>query len=1051
MEPVTAVMEEEEHDENSDDDSPPPMMMTMIARTKSSSSSLSISKKCFSPLPARRLATPLVPPTCQLCPSMDLVVLGLPSAAAAAAMGTQQRHSRRATRTAATAAAIATTIWLHRTVSAQKVASLVIPVVSSEEEEEQDNRDVEKETNDQVNATATLDRPQSITTITTPRGNRGVTRIGWRPDGRILALAHANGQVTLYPIEDIVSATSSSSSALTLDPMEETAAAASSLDFYDEDGRGLTDGDDQNDPAGGSCHKITWSLPSGPITGLTWAHVGRPHPAWSRQHDIYEYDSVTHYHSHHDPDAPQPFEPEQDAVWSFRSRYVDRAGDILPPRFPQPVDASSRIASTTNAAIRSRRRPPENSIVPVSRTPLSVLCVTTPRDGLHLYLHGRYPIVMGLPLPNEEEEEDDDHKNDETTLSNLTIAVSNQLDHFVLHREGSRCLTIFSFPSLAREKFTLQTLSALSCSILSHLERMRISLTEIKGSWISSLKPLDLKLDSLVQLLRKYGLDRDGTSVNTALLHYILSGHTRQSPNLSNAMDQFFTGVQMNDQLVQRMERSLTVAVAKVETQVRQGLLRPAQALVYRTSELHALARALVLDQPLLLPVSTTEQVNTACAMLLLQVEQALTDLIDARFRLRDLVAWLRSAGAQVKARGTASNSVQRDNAQKRRVSDAVVQRMLQYLQETEKSKKTRSSASNASNSLAEKIIGLRFSDCFAAESDENTKPQLDDPTSTQPLVTMVAQTALSVESLLQGPREYMKQSVRCTQLTLPPLEQPAGKLMALTMRLGRGGAVSESDPFGDDETCGFFAPLCGTETDPSAATFRQWTILAQVAEAAATASADPLHCFVQLFAIPLTWTDTEDEDDSDEHGVATRVFWTTRLALPPKCLVRAIAFYGDDGKSSLSSGVDSGSGKERRQALGLLVQRAETLELWLVPYDKCAFSQRPFLESVSASSLWLHVPADESRQYLLEPMPEGFDEDALVPNGVLYARTRSIQCELKDHARYCLMMSGSRGVGAVLSTHSTGTSLDLFDLEEDEEEDVDDAEGGGEQSMVTD
>ena len=144
-------------------------------------------------------------------------------------------------------------------------------------------------------------------------------------------------------------------------------------------------------------------------------------------------------------------------------------------------------------------------------------------------------------------------------------------------------------------------------------------------------------------------------------------------------MDQFFTSVQMNDQLLQRMERSLHGALANVESQVRKGLLSPTQALCYEVQELaghvqfHYLAGQ---GEP---PVALQELMH-ASHQLWISVQTMLLSIVQARLQIRDLCGWLRSAGSQIKARGTASNSVQRENAKKRRVPQAVIERLLSSL-----------------------------------------------------------------------------------------------------------------------------------------------------------------------------------------------------------------------------------------------------------------------------------------------------------------------------------------------------------------------------------
>jgi hypothetical protein len=84
--------------------------------------------------------------------------------------------------------------------------------------------------------------------------------------------------------------------------------------------------------------------------------------------------------------------------------------------------------------------------------------------------------------------------------------------------------------------------------------------------------------------------------------------------------------------------------------------------------------------------------------MLTLATEDLIQQIMDARFRLRDLVSWLRSAGSQIKARGTAPNSAQRDNAKKRRVAQAVVKRVAEYLEKP---------CMGQGESMTENLIGI--------------------------------------------------------------------------------------------------------------------------------------------------------------------------------------------------------------------------------------------------------------------------------------------------------------------------------------------------------
>jgi hypothetical protein len=288
--------------------------------------------------------------------------------------------------------------------------------------------------------------------------------------------------------------------------------------------------------------------------------------------------------------------------------------------------------------------------------------------------------------------------NDTPSCAHPTTAMvcSSDLTHLLVYTQTSNTLSLFSFPSLGKNRFYLQSISALYCAISANIEAIQQQITETAASWKSSLKQLDQKLEPLIRLLQNYGVT---DHVKTVLLQFILVGHTTSSSTLSSAMDQFFTGVQMNDQLLQRMERSVSSALANVEKTARQGLLSPARLLVYHIGELFGLAR-FASD---LLPVPATERLKTCSEILLVCAERMVTQLVEARFRIRDVCEWLRATGSQVKARGTATTSVQRDNAKKRRVSQAVVQRMIGYLQQHRE-------AVAESGSLTEHLLSLSIS-----------------------------------------------------------------------------------------------------------------------------------------------------------------------------------------------------------------------------------------------------------------------------------------------------------------------------------------------------
>ena len=475
------------------------------------------------------------------------------------------------------------------------------------------------------------------------------------------------------------------------------------------------------------------------------------------------------------------------------------------------------------------------------------------------------------------------------------------------------------------------------------------------------------------------------------------------------------------------MERSLSVAVANVESQLRKTLLAPAQALVYQASELQAMSRS----APYLLLPDASGRVHECAQILLATAELALTELVDARFRFRDLVAWLRSQGSQIKARGTAANSVQRENAQKRRVPDSVVQRMLGYLQHPAEDE-------SGGAGLTETILGLRFY-ALLQESEEpvhyrpaspRTVTTASTTNKTVPTIPHCTQkTKARVDQLFQHPRTFLAASIRQSSIRLPASSKG---IVAMTTRIGSGGIDPAQVAYGEAEPDGFFQPSLDLDRD-----CRQWSLLSQ-ADHDNLEGNDTVH----LYAIPLSWTDPamDDLDDEDDMsiGIVGSHFGAATLSLPSGYTVCDLGFYGDDGKSSLSSGVDSGTGKEGRQGLGLLMSRdvddTTSLELWLLSYDQIHFDSVSFeVGDNNVYSLNVDTVCAESK-LSVQPMPESYDEDnSSVAEGVILARTRQVSSTTDvDSCR--LLLNGSRGVGAVFSAQSGGTALELLDLEEDEE-----------------
>jgi Anaphase-promoting complex, cyclosome, subunit 4/Anaphase-promoting complex subunit 4 WD40 domain len=947
--------------------------------------------KAFTPIHTKRFWS--LVNTCSLCPSMDLVVFGM----------LQKKTTTDSV------------LWIHRTVSWQRLATLA-----------------------------------------------GMSCTAWRPDGRLLAVAHRHG-IVLYHLEDLLSS-SSSAMRTALSPEQEESLEA----------------------AGGAGVVGLLNLDSS-VSGLCWSHVSTPHPSWQLSCQ----------------------EMVAQSSWMHRRQFLDRGIHFFPPsgyfrhaaalenedetadshdsvgttHVLEPDDAASANEPTSVHSLQ------QQTVFPTSRLPLSVLCVSTVEHGILVYLHGRYPAVR-LSKP--------------ASSNPVSMVVSPDLSHILVHEQHSSSLTLYSIPALARHRYHLQSIATAYITTTAHLQALQRNRVEVLAAWRSSLKPLDLKLAALSKLLVDYGLSDD---LRSNLCHYLLSGQSSSS-QISSAMDQFCTGVQMNDQLLMRMERSLQVAMAHVETLVRRNMVSPALALVWEAQELQSLA----LYAPYLFSLHSLGQ---NAQDLLVAAEAALLELVDARSRLKDFVAWLQGTAARIKARGTARTSVQQDQARKRRVPQAVVERVLQYFQPSKVEK-----SGPASASLTERVLNISFSKILDETSnlmplESSRRMPLSDvggnsgsPTNqvaykkkatvsaTPSIPFHLEQISQSLEQVFSGPREFLAQSVeqRHIRLAVPPQTkgigstdarsvggQPIGgkdllsPVVAMTVRMG---CDRESQPGLDDDTPadGFFAPNIsqqhrGTrgenDVDLNAARYhRQWAVFAHAQDSNGSLGG-AANC-VQLSALPLSWTFGEMANHVNPIGEAvpssTASFYLrATLVFPPGSVVVDMAFYGDDGKSSLGAGFDGGTGKEGRQALGVLLKRTRnasvsaaanktSLELWLIQYDAISFQVVKLEEpEIGSTSLTLSVhPATAAASVTVVkagnnvPDNEALEDSSASDHARLQctARVRTISTvdSKPDHTGAAfkgarLVVSGSRGIGAVLFSDASqsGSVMELLDLEDDE------------------
>lgn len=370
-------------------------------------------------------------------------------------------------------------------------------------------------------------------------------------------------------------------------------------------------------------------------------------------------------------------EGEINKTWKYTSQLVVRGRYFLPqgsyPNISEGKNCSEIAKAWGN---------------PVA--PLNVLCVVT-QDGLHWYLQGLYRIMSMLHLSNLSEA-----KRVKMTFSpdlSAMLVTSDSLPSSIASRNDI-ITNLYLAPLLAERRFDLQILTSSYRSIFFRLRGAKTGIRASLTAWQSALRPLDVKFQNLFRLLCKYNVVSQNQHSNVSdvetssefirleLLRFILSGRSTISGEASSAFDQFFTGATFHDQLFQREARGIEAGVASLEGNLRNTVLTQVRAIVYETEELYGMAKARgykANETPLLDPECAL-RLYTSARILYLTLERCLAAIVEARSRVHDFLAWIRGTASQVRARGTASDSVQRQNARDRRVPNGVLQRVSDFL-----------------------------------------------------------------------------------------------------------------------------------------------------------------------------------------------------------------------------------------------------------------------------------------------------------------------------------------------------------------------------------
>mmetsp|Transcript_9209 Transcript_9209/g.17790 ORF Transcript_9209/g.17790 Transcript_9209/m.17790 type:complete len:1083 (+) Transcript_9209:64-3312(+) len=718
---------------------------------------------------------------------------------------------------------------------------------------------------------------------------------------------------------------------------------------------------------------------------------------------------------------------ETNNTWKYTSQLVDRGRYFLPQgSYPNISEGknSSEIAKAWGNPV----------------APLNVLCVVT-QDGLHWYLQGLYRIMSILHLSNLS-----GSKRIKMTFSpdlSAMLVTSDGLPSSIAPRNDTINANLYLAPLFAERRFDLQILTSSYRSIFFRLRGAKTGIRASLTAWQSALRPLDVKFQSLFRLICKYNvvpqnqhgnvsdIETSSEFIRRELLRFILSGQSTISGEVSNAFDQFFTGATFHDQLFQREARGIDAGVASVEGNLRNNVLTPVRALVYETEELYGMAKARgckANETPLLDPQCAL-RLYTSARILYLTLERCLAAVVEARSRVNDFLAWIRGTASQVRARGTASDSVQRQNARDRRVPNGVLQRVSDFLSLPmmhtcrEAGDKTK-----IARKLTECIIGAPVSDFFVGDSfstdivNENAKRACT-------LKSALELTFHSSAVLFNQPRILLSESVKNIDLRFEV------KHSQLAIHTRRGAWSSKHNHGGIDEGITpntFFKPHILNMNDGMDRYRRNWMILARSLGRGE---------IVEVVAIPGC-----DASENHKCEYFPDYYLRSSLNLPDHYEVTNIAFYGDDGNSSPHPHLDTGT-PVRRQALGLTVRHAQPTseegtvfdeELWIVHYDSVLFQRFESNNTVKSELAVTDCPLSAGCCASLR-ITHPVDERDEMETGIFFQpKRRVISTRITGDERNRasqLQLCASRGTGGVV-TFGASTVLDIFDLEEDEESD---------------
>ena len=478
---------------------------------------------------------------------------------------------------------------------------------------------------------------------------QGATTITWSPDGRLIAIGLRDGKILIHSVESskddegedvlcplhvirtachAVQIESEAEkeklperSTVSLSPRITRSMAAQRekiKDAVDEEMNAEKSKNDTNQ------HQCSFSTA---ILGMTWKRVAPRHSSWSLTSS----------------------EWEKRESWRCVSQLINRGNKFLPYEcYAESIGGPSNLFS------------------PLAH--LNVMCVAT-RNELHWYLQSRYRIMSNAL-----------NFTSRKSIVSVNVALSPDASTVFCipeHSDGaiSSEVKVFMCPLLASKQFDLQILAASYRSVFTRLKSIKRGMQSALSSWGSALRPLDMKFQRLFQLFCNYNVATTPYEIGSAaysireeLLRFILSGRSTVVGDASNALDQFFTRADMHDQLLLREASGIKASLGSIESKLRSGVQSDIRAIVYETEELYGIVKThqVTAADSILVEADMALKLYTSSRTLALTFERFMSHVVEARCRVNDLLAWIRGAATEIRARGTAPDSILRQHARDR-------------------------------------------------------------------------------------------------------------------------------------------------------------------------------------------------------------------------------------------------------------------------------------------------------------------------------------------------------------------------------------------------